>query len=68
MKNILILVGAILLTIAIPYMCVATAWLCTFGAFDYQATVTSDGFYVAYTLYWTMAWLLVYGIYEKYSV
>lgn len=67
MKNILILASAVALAIAIPYLVVGVAWICSFGAFGYQATVTSDGFYAVAGIYWIcFSWMIPAGISDKY--
>lgn len=67
MKNILIVASATALAIAIPYLVVGIAWLCSLGAFQYQVTVTSDAFYCAATVYWVcFSWLIPAGIAQEY--
>lgn len=59
MKNILIIAGASAFAIAVPYLAVGIAWICSFGAFGYQATVTSNDFYLFAIIYWVcFAWLI----------
>ena len=54
-----------ILVIMLPYICVMLGWLFSFGAFNYQVTVTSDGFYVACTIYWLMIqWVVHFTVDE----
>lgn len=66
MKNLLIVIGAIALTIAAPYLAVMLVWCLTFGAFNYQEVVMSTGFGTSYVLYWCVAWLIPVAIHDKY--
>lgn len=67
MKNIIILASAVALAIAIPYLVVGVAWLCSLGAFEYRATVTSDGFYAVAAIYWIcFSWMIPASISEAY--
>lgn len=66
MKNLLIVIGAIVLTIAAPYLAVMLVWCLTFGAFNYQEVVMGTGFGTTYALYWCIAWLIPIVIHRNY--
>lgn len=55
MKNIL----TIIFCTAVPYLFIMVLWALSLGGFDYQATVTSPGFYVIAGVYWLF---LLYSI------
>ena len=66
MKNLLIVIGAIVLTIAAPYLAVILVWCLTFGAFNYQQAVMSTGFGTLVTIYYCIAWLIPIAIHNAY--
>lgn len=52
-----------ILIVALPYLCVMLGWLLSFGAFDYQLTVTDENFYGVSIIYWVLIQWFVHAAY-----
>lgn len=68
MTKVIIIIAGIILAIILPYLCVGTAWLCTLGSFNYQDTVTSNGFYYVAGIFWIcLGWIIPFALLQEYE-